>query len=70
MLIFSIAIRITISARRSAAPLRASLVEVSLNTDPMPCRQLTDTVTRPIVNLYRGGDDPRIPIVLDDSQFD
>jgi len=42
-------------ARRSAAPLRASLVEVSLNTDPLQCMHLTDTVTRPIVNLYRGG---------------
>lgn len=53
MLIFSIAIRITISARGAA--LLLFVLHLSLDTDPMPCRHLTDTVTRPSVNLYRGG---------------
>jgi hypothetical protein len=51
MLIFSIAIRIKISARGAALLL---YVLHLLNTDLMPCRHLTDAVTRPIVNLCRG----------------
>ena len=53
MLIFSIAIRFTISARGAALLLFVLHLSVSLNTDPMPCRHLTDSVTRPSVNLYR-----------------